>query len=67
MCLVQHAKSLYVSCAVSNSYGTEIEVWAGFGPDVDTEKNWTDYQQLFCMVFSCFYGHFFFKYCSVHT
>ena len=26
------AKSLYISCAVNNFYGTEIEIWAGFGP-----------------------------------
>ena len=26
------AKSLYISRAVSNYYGTEIEIWAGFGP-----------------------------------
>ena len=25
-------KSLYRSCAGSNFYGTEIEIWAGFGP-----------------------------------
>ena len=26
------SKSLYISRAVSNFYGTEIEIWAGFGP-----------------------------------
>ena len=32
-------KSLYRSRVVSNVlYGTEIEVWAGFGPVVNTEK-----------------------------
>ena len=27
-------------------YGTEIEIWAGFGPVVIIEKNWADYEQL---------------------
>ena len=31
-------KSIYISCAVSNFYGTEIEIWAGFGPVGNTEK-----------------------------
>ena len=30
--LVLQPKSLYKSCAVSNSYGIEIEICAGFGP-----------------------------------
>ena len=33
-----YAKSLYISQAVSNFYGTEIEIWAGFGPVGITEK-----------------------------
>ena len=37
-------KSLSISCAVSNFYGTEIEIWAGFGPVGITEKNWADYE-----------------------
>ena len=28
----------YISHAVSNVYGTEIEIWAGFGPVGNTEK-----------------------------
>ena len=37
-------------------YGTRIEIWAGFGPIGITEKkNWTDYEQLFRPVFSCFH------------
>ena len=32
-------RSLYLSRAVSNFYGTEIEIWAGFGPVGSTEKN----------------------------
>ena len=31
-------KSLYISRAVSNFYGTEIKIWAGFGPDGNTER-----------------------------
>ena len=37
--VVMQAKSLYISRAVSNFYGTEIEIWAGFGPAGGTEKN----------------------------
>ena len=29
--VVMQAKSLYISRAVSNFYGTEIEIWAGYG------------------------------------
>ena len=32
------AKSLYISGAVSNFYGTKIEIWAAFGPVGNTEK-----------------------------
>jgi hypothetical protein len=40
---------------VSNFYGTEIMIWAGFGPVGNTEKNiWADYEQLLRSVFSCF-------------
>ena len=35
-------KSLYISRAVSNSYGIEIEIWAGFGPVGTIEKKWAD-------------------------
>ena len=31
-------KSLYISPAVTNFYGTEIEIFAGFGPVGNTEK-----------------------------
>ena len=31
------------------------------------KKNWANYEQLLRAVVSCFHGHFFFKYCSVHT
>ena len=34
-----YSKSLYISPAVSNFYGTGIEIWAGFGPVGNTEKN----------------------------
>ena len=47
-------KSLYMSQAVSNFYGTEIEIWAGLLFGI-TEKNiWADYEQLLRAVFSCF-------------
>ena len=36
--VVMQAKSLYISRAVSNFYGTEIEIWAGFRPVGNTEK-----------------------------
>ena len=32
-------KSLYISWVLSNFYGTKIEIWAGFGPVGNTEKN----------------------------
>ena len=42
---------------VSNFYGTEIEIWAGFEPVGITEKkNWDDYEQLLRLFFSCFHG-----------
>ena len=31
-------KSLYISPAVSHFYGTEYEIWAGFGPFGSTEN-----------------------------
>ena len=44
------------SRAVSSYYGTEIEIWAGFGPVGNTEKkHWADYEQLL----SSENGHFF--------
>ena len=39
-------KSLYISCTVSNFYGTEIEIWAGFRPVGSTKKKMADYEQL---------------------
>ena len=42
---------------VRNCYGTEIEIWAGFGPVGSIEKTiWVDYEQLLRAVFSCFHG-----------
>ena len=32
-------QSLYISHMVSNFYGTEIEIWAGFKPVGITEKD----------------------------
>ena len=55
--VVMQAKSLYISRAVSNFYGTEIEIWAGFGPVGNTEKKIVaDYEQLLRVFFSCFRG-----------
>ena len=57
-----NAKSSYISCTMSTFYGTEIEIWAGFGPVGSTEKkNWADYEQLFRAFLK-----FLKKYCSVH-
>ena len=36
--LVRQAKSFCISCTVSNFNGTEIEIWASFGPVGSTEK-----------------------------
>ena len=37
---------------MSNLYGTEIEIWAGFGPVGNTEKKiWADYEQLLRLFF----------------
>ena len=33
-----HTISLYISCTVSNFHGTEIEIWADFGPVGNTES-----------------------------
>ena len=33
-----YPKSLHISRAVSNFYGTEIKIWAGFGSVGNTEK-----------------------------
>ena len=42
------------SPSVGDSYGTGIEIWAGFGP---LKKGvWADYEQLSRVVFSCFQG-----------
>ena len=35
---LSETKSLYISREVSNFYGTEIEIWAGFGLVGNTEK-----------------------------
>ena len=52
---LQQPKSLYISCAVSKFYETEIEIWAGFGPVGSNEKKFADYEQLLRSVFSCFH------------
>jgi hypothetical protein len=64
-----HPKSLYISHAVINFYGTEIEIWAGFGPVGNTEKKigpiMSNFWERFFHVFMS--KIFFFKYCSVRT
>ena len=46
---------------MSNFYGTEIEIWAGFGPVGNTEQTiWADYEHLLRSFFSCFGGQKFF-------
>ena len=48
-------KSLYISCAADNFYGTDIEIWAGFGPVGSTEKKiGTYYEQFLKAVFLIF-------------
>ena len=50
------AKSLYISHTMSNFYGTEIEIWAGFRPVGSTEKK-------LGLIMRNFWGRFF----HVHT
>ena len=51
-----------VSCAVSNFYGTEIEIWADFGPVGNTGKQiWADYEQILRAFFYVFMGKSFLK------
>ena len=65
------AKSLHRSCTWRHFYGTENEIWIGFGPVVNTEKKiggwlWATFEG----VFSCFQGQkifFLFKYCSIRS
>ena len=55
--LAHEMSSVCFSLGVGNFYGTEIEIWAGFGPVGNTEKKiWADYEQLLRPVFSCFRG-----------
>ena len=55
------------------TYGTENEIWAGFGPVGNTEKKiGVDYKQLLSAFFSCFQRqnfvfYSFLKYCSVRA
>ena len=41
---------------MSNFYGTEIEIWAGFGQVCSTEKKWADYEQLLRVSFHVLRG-----------
>ena len=58
-------KSLYISHGVTNYYGTEIEISAGFGPFRSTERKvWADYEQLLTAFFFHVFidkKHLFFK------
>ena len=53
-------KSLYISRAVSNFYGTEIKIWTGFGPVCNTKKNWGWLWAYFEVGFFMFSGAIFF-------
>jgi hypothetical protein len=71
--LVVLPKLLYRSRAGRDFYGTESEIWAGFGPVGNTEKKiGVDYKQLLSAFFSCFQRqnfvfYSFLKYCSVRA
>ena len=59
-------KSLYISPVVSTFYGTDIEIWAGFGSVRSTEKKcWADYEQLLRVFFFMFSESIFFIYIVV--
>ena len=49
---------------MGDSYGTGIEIWAGFGPVGITKKNWADYEHFLRAFFSCFHGK---KKCIIRT
>ena len=57
---------LFISRAVSNLYGTEIEIWAGFGPFANTEKKiWSIMNNFWGRFIHAFMVNFFSsKYCS---
>ena len=69
--LSSRPKSLYRIRAGRQLYGTENDIWAGFGPVGNTEKKLgANYEQLLRVVFSCFQGQkmildFVLKHCSV--
>ena len=55
------AKSLYISRALSNFYGTEFEIWADFVilGRLTVLENGTTKAIILKAVFLCFGGHFF--------
>ena len=54
---IMKPKSLYRSRAGRHFYGTENEIWAGFGPVGNTEKNGgAYYEQLLRVFFHVFRG-----------
>ena len=55
---------------MSNSHGTEIKIWAGFGCQLAVLKKWAKYEQLLRTVFLCFHGqkkNHFLKHNSIRT
>ena len=46
------SKSLHITCAVNTFYGTEFEIWAGFGPVGSTEFG-ANCEQLLRAVLKC--------------
>ena len=49
-------KVIIISHAVSIFYGTEIEIWAGFGLIGSTERFGADYEPFLRVVFYVFIG-----------
>ena len=62
-----HTKSLWISCVVSNFYGTEIEIWSGYGEVGNTEKKLGQLWATFDVAFFLFPGakKFFFSFLNV--
>ena len=63
------SKSLYRSHTGKHFYGTEYDIWAGFGLVGNTEKKvWVDYEKSLRAVFHILMAKktldFFFKYCT---
>jgi hypothetical protein len=67
----EQPKSLWISHVVSNLYGTQIEIWAGFGAVDITEKKFgpimINFWGQFFHVFMGKKSLIFFEYCRVRT